>query len=243
MNEKIGCDEEFEVNRPHGTGKLYKFLIDYKFKTAEKLLPFTIKGLLLLDSCCGSGMASEYYAREGARVVGIDFSFEAIKRAKLRSKRYGFKALFIVGDSEKLPFKDGFFDIASVHDGLHHLKTPQKGVNDLMRVSRKGVIIIEPARAFLNRVSVLLGISTDYEGEDYVYRFTEEELKGLTKKAGINQTRSKRYIMYYPHYPHWWFRFFGLPFLFQGIVGCFIIFNFLFGWMGNKINFVAIKEG
>jgi len=67
-------DKEFEINRPHNAGRLYNFLINYKFQKTVGVLPFSLKHLSVLDICCGSGMISEYYARKGAKVSGTDLS-------------------------------------------------------------------------------------------------------------------------------------------------------------------------
>lgn len=234
-------DEEFEINRPHNAGRLYNFLINYKFQKSLEYLPFRIKGLLVLDICCGSGMISEYYAREGSEVTGIDISLECIKRSKIRSQRYGFSAKFMVADSENLRFLDDNFDIVSVHDGLHHLKNPKKAVLEMGRVAKKAVIIIEPAKALITRISVLLGISRDYEGKDFVYRFKKNELTSWLKEGGINKIITKRYLMYYPHKSGVFFRIFENKFLFYIIKKVFLILNKCLGRFGNKIQVVGFK--
>jgi len=237
-NEK--CDENFEINRPHGTGWLYQYLIDYKFKKAFNNLPFKMKNLTLLDVCCGSGMASEYYAKNSAEVVGADISFEAVKRAKIRSEKYGFNAEFVVADVENLPFKNNSFDFVCVHDGLHHLENPSEGICESIRVANKLFFTIEPAKAFLTGISVLLGISKNREeAGNYVYRFSKKELKKLTEKLGFKFCISKRYLMYYPHFPPKWFRLFENKIISSVFLVFFYITNSLFGFLGNKILFIT----
>lgn len=237
-NEK--CDEDFEINRPHNTGRLYKYFIDYKFEKVFSNLPFGIKNSTLLDACCGSGMASEYYAKNGANVVGIDISFEAVKRAKKRSIKYGFNTEFLVADVETLPFKNNSFDFVCVHDGLHHLENPEKGVSELVRITDKVFFTIEPARAFLTKISVLLGISTNREeAGNYVYRFTKKQLKKWSEKLGFNSCISKRYLMYYPHFPPNWFGLFESKIMFNIFLVMFHIINATIGFLGNKILFIT----
>jgi ubiquinone/menaquinone biosynthesis C-methylase UbiE len=239
---KYFIDEEFEINRPHSTGRLYNFLITTKFQKVLKAIPFPVKDLLVLDVCCGSGMISEYYAREGAEVTGIDISPECIDRAKMRSQRYGFSAKFQVADSKNLPFPDNSFDIVSVHDGLHHLNNPKKAVLEMVRVAKKGVIIIEPAKSFITTVSILLGISSDFEGEDFVYRFKAKEIKDWLTKADCKEVSIKRYIMYYPHKPGRLFRVFDFLPLFFLTKMLFYLINFFFGRFGNKIQIITLKN-
>jgi len=237
------CNVDFEINRPHNTGRLYKYFIDYKFKKAFNSLPFAIKDFILLDACCGSGMASEYYAKNGAKVVGIDISFEAVKRAKVRSEKYRFSAEFMVADVENLPFKNNSFDFVCVHDGLHHLENPSEGIREAVRVASKSFLTIEPAKAFLTKISVLLGISKNREeAGNYVYRFSKKELKKLSEELGFNSCRSKRYLMYYPHFPPKWFRLFEYQIIFTIFLIMFYMINFAFGFLGNKILFIAWNE-
>jgi len=195
----------------------------------------------MLDICCGSGMVSEYYAEKGAVVTGIDYSEEAIVRANIRSEKYQLNAKFKVGDAENLPFPNGSFDIVSVHDGLHHLKNPQRAVEEMARVSRKGIIIIEPAISFITEIAILLGFSLRYEGQDFVYRLKENETRKWIEKTGFKKVFIKRYIMYYPHKPGIIFKILGLPVLFQVYKLCFVLGNVFFGRFGNKIQIVGLK--
>ena len=240
-SKKNNTDNEFEITRPHGSGYLYNFLLNYKFQKALEVLPFPIKGLSVLDICCGSGMISEYYAEKGAKVSGIDLSPEAVERGSIRSKRYNFQAEFRIADSTNLPFPDNSFDIVSVHDGLHHLDTPKKAVKEMARLAKKGVIIIEPAMALITELSILLGVSLRYEGADFVYRFKKNELTSWLKEFGIKKVLIKRYIMYYPHKPGRLFRIFDNVVLFYIVKKIFEIVNMLVGKSGNKIQVIGLK--
>ncbi len=233
--------KEFEINRPHNAGRLYNFLINYKFQKALEVLPFAIKGLSALDICCGPGIISEYYAKKGAKVSGIDLSPEAVERASIRSKRYNFQAEFKIADSTSLPFPDNSFDIVSVHDGLHHLDNPKKAVKEMARLARKGVIIIEPAKTLITELSILLGVSLRYEGADFVYRFKKDELTSWLKEFGIKKVLIKRYVMYYPHQPGRFFRIFDNVVLFYIVKKIFEIVNMLVGRSGNKIQVIGLK--
>ncbi len=234
-------NKEFEIDRPHGAGRLYNYLISYKLDKAIKKLSVELEGLKLLDLCCGSGMVSEYYAAKGARVTGIEFSKEAVTRANQRKVKYEFQAEFEQGDAQKLRFPNDSFDIVSVHDGLHHVKDPAKAVREMARVSRKGIIIIEPAKSFITEIAILLGISLRYEGPDFVYRLEEKETRQWLEEAGFKKVFVKRYIMYYPHEPGIIFKILGLPALFQLYKFGFLLGNALFGRFGNKIQIIGLR--
>ena len=240
-NKQERKNKEFEINRPHNAGRLYNFFISFKFRETIELLPFPIKGLSVLDICCGSGMISEYYTKEGTVVTGTDISPECIERARVRAQRYGFSSKFQVADSENLPFPDNSFDIVSVHDGLHHLAKPWKAVKEMGRVARKGIIIIEPAKTLMTEFSILLGISLRYEGPDFVYRFRKDEFISWLKESGIRKAIIKRYIMYYSHKPGRLFRIFDFPPLFLLAKIVFYLINIFLGRFGNKIQVIGLK--
>jgi ubiquinone/menaquinone biosynthesis C-methylase UbiE len=234
-------NHEFEITRPYNAGRLYNFLINYKFQEALKKLPFPVKGLSVLDVCCGSGMISEYYAKVGTKVTGADLSEEAIERAKTRSNKYGFSANFKIADATDLPFENDSFDVVSVHDGLHHLSNPKKAIAEMVRVAKEAVVIIEPARALITELSILLGVSLKYEGSDFVYRFKKNEIMSWLKDCGIKKVIIKRYIMYYPHNPGKIFRIFDFLLLFLFAKVMFYLMNIFLGRFGNKIQVIGLK--
>lgn len=237
------CNEEFEIHRPHGCGRLYDFLLRWKFHNSVWNLPFSLQGRTVLDMCCGSGMFSEFYAGLGAKAVGLDISFQAARRAVRRSQIYGFDAQLIVGDGHSLPFRDRCFDVATVHDGLHHLERPKEGVIELCRVARDGLIAIEAAPAAITRLSIALGMSQVYEDSgNYIYRFAPGEMARWLEDCGFEVINLERYLMYYPHEPGPVFRAFDSQFLFT-IARCgFLVANSLVTYLGNKLQVVAIRN-
>jgi ubiquinone/menaquinone biosynthesis C-methylase UbiE len=43
-----------------------------------------------------------------------------------------------------MAFDDNSFDFAIVHNGLHHCYSPHRGLLELYRVSRQGILVFEP---------------------------------------------------------------------------------------------------
>jgi len=122
------------------------------------------------------------------------------------------------------------------------LDNPKKAVLEMARVAKKGVVIIEPAKALGTRISVLLGISTDYEDVgNFVYRFRKDQLTSWLKEFGIKKVLIKRYIMYYPHKPGRFFGIFDNRILFYIAQKLFQVLNILFGKFGNKIQLIGLK--
>lgn len=81
-----------------------------------------------------------------------------------------------------------------MHLGLHHCLSPHRGLLEMYRVARKGVVVIENRDSLLIRIAVAMGLTGDYELEavalnefqwggvrntaipNYVYRWTEREV-------------------------------------------------------------------
>jgi ubiquinone/menaquinone biosynthesis C-methylase UbiE len=98
-------------------------------------------------------------------------------------------------DAENLTIADDSFDWAFVHAGLHHCGSPHKALCEMLRVSRKGVLVIEARDSAMMRLAVRLGFTPDFETEaailsdgkfggyrntiipNYVYRWTERDVE------------------------------------------------------------------
>jgi SAM-dependent methyltransferase len=230
------CDPEFEINRPHHCGRLYQFLIGNKFRTGLEVLRLELSQRTVLEVCCGSGMLAEALARRGAQVTGIDLSSEAVNRARERARRYRFTAQFMVADAEQLPFPDRSFDVVAVHDGLHHLDDPYRAIGEMARVARQGVLILEPARAALTRLAVWAGLAEEVEeAGNYVYRLDPGEVVTCLQQQGFSRAAWRRTLMYYPHEPFAWFRWFDRAPLFWLFRTGFWGVNAVLGRWGNKL--------
>jgi ubiquinone/menaquinone biosynthesis C-methylase UbiE len=91
----------------------------------------------LLDVGCGNGFFTYYFDRI-CDVHGIDYSekmlqINPVKKTSLMS-------------ADDLKFDDNSFDIAFCHALLHHVENMTKVIQQMRRVSKKYVIILEPNR-------------------------------------------------------------------------------------------------
>jgi SAM-dependent methyltransferase len=98
-------------------------------------------------------------------------------------------------DAQNLTVQDASFDFAFVADGLHHCSSPHRGLLEMYRVSRKGLIVVESRDNLLMRLAARVGLTPDYELEavvdndfrwggvdnrpipNFIYRWTESEFK------------------------------------------------------------------
>ena len=235
---------EFEITRPHNTGRLYQALLNYKVKQSLRLISADLNKTTILCVCCGSGMDLEHLYVRGGRVVGLDISLGAVIGAKERARRFNLEYDLVVGDAEHLPIRTDSFDFGYVHDGLHHLALPFAGLRELWRVSRQAVILTEPTEAFLTKISILLGISgVVEEAGNKVRRLPMSEIEAVLTTLMPTSVAVKRYLMWYPHEPPQWFTSFDRNWLFNTYWFIFGLLNHIVGQWGNKLTVTIWKNG
>jgi SAM-dependent methyltransferase len=118
-------------------------------------------------------------------------------------------------DAEMLDISDDSYDWAVIHAGLHHLAVPAKGICEMLRVARKGIVCFEARDSVLMKLAVRFGITTDYELDsahltggavggyrngpipNYIYRWTEREFEKVVNS-------------YAPSHLHDFFYYYGL---------------------------------
>jgi len=104
-----------------------------------------VDGALVVDVCSGTGDLAAAFAREGARVVGVDFTREMLARAPKKLRADGPAGLFVQGDALRLPLADGVADVATVAFGIRNVADRGAGLAEMARVVRPGgrVLILE----------------------------------------------------------------------------------------------------
>jgi SAM-dependent methyltransferase len=232
--------EAFEISRPHGTPRLYQFFMAEKFRRAIGPIRSNLDGVVALTVCGGSGMDAEFLARRGARVIASDLSVGAALRTRERACRYSLDITPIVADIELLPFADASVDLVLVHDGLHHLEDPDRGLAEMARVARSWVSISEPARAAATAIAIKAGVSLEREeAGNRVARVDPAVVIGTLRDAGFDSVVATRYAMYYRHEPG---RIFGLLSrrgIFPLVRTGWWLVNKMVGRFGNKVAIVA----
>lgn len=235
--------EAFEIDRPHGTPRLYRFLLGEKFRRAVAPIRPHLPGASVLTVCGGSGMDAEYFARAGAAVTSSDLSLGAATRAKARSDRYDLGIQSIVADVEHLPFADRSADLVAVHDGLHHLDDPYVGLSEMARVARRWVVVTEPARASVTRLAIRMGLALEREeAGNRVARMEPSEVAAFLEARGFAVLRAERYAMYYSHRPGAVFSLLSRPFVYPVVRVGWRVANALLGRFGNKMVVVAERR-
>jgi len=154
------------------------------FIRVKKLLDksgITLDSASLMVAGCGCGIDAYYLKKyyQPSRICFTDISEYALEKA--RSCFHDCE--FAVVDNEHLDFADNSFDYVFIAAALHHLKEPSRGVYELLRVARRGLVVIEPNDTWLTRFFERLGLAHQYEVEhgNYVYRYSKRDVEKITK--------------------------------------------------------------
>ena len=94
----------------------------------------------VLDVCCATGDQVIHYARRGIIASGIDLSSGMIKLAEKNKRSQDLEnGSFQIADARNLPFKDSFFDYASISFALHEKERTarDKIITEMKRVVKK----------------------------------------------------------------------------------------------------------
>ena len=99
----------------------------------------------VLDVCCGTGDQAVYYAKRGIVATGIDSNPGMIKLTEKSKRKHGLENVsFQMADSTNLPFKDDFFNYASISLALHEQErtTRDRTISEMKRVVKKGGVLV-----------------------------------------------------------------------------------------------------
>jgi methionine biosynthesis protein MetW len=155
----------------------------------------------LLDLGCNNGTFTIIVAKSvgASEIYGIDIDKEVVNEARKR----GVVAYTLDLNSNKLPFKDDYFDLIIMFEVIEHLVNPDNALREARRVLKPSgffVLTTPNLASWLNRILLLLGyqptyldVSTEtsvghfHRGEPlgHVRGFTLRALKGLLEYHGF----------------------------------------------------------
>lgn len=143
-----------------------------------------LAALTLVDVCTGTGDLALLAAREGARTIGVDFTYEMVARApgKARGKGLEGDTAFVHGDALALPLPTACADGATVAFGIRNTADRGRTLQEMARVVRPGgrVVVLEFTtprsrlfgalyRGYFTQVLPRLGGAVSGDGDAYEY--------------------------------------------------------------------------
>ena len=92
-------------------------------------------GSRVLDVGCGEAQLAAELALAGARVVGIDLSAEALRRARAHTRGLDLR---LITDPERWPLADASFDLVWAGETIEHVLDTARWLSEARRVLRPG---------------------------------------------------------------------------------------------------------
>ncbi len=148
------------------------------------------RGARILEVGCGRGITLLELARCGARVVGLDYSAEAIAVCRRFEERMELSggSVFVRGDAKQLPFAEESFDFVYSIGLIEHFEDPGLLLAEQYRVLRPGgTLFVQVPQKYsvytlIKKLLIRMG-RWPYGG--WETQFSERELSDLAVKAGF----------------------------------------------------------
>jgi SAM-dependent methyltransferase len=126
----------------------------------------------ILDAGCGAGYGTAELAKNGARVIGMDLSAEAMEHARANFSAAGVH--FLEASCAAIPVCDGVFQMVAAFEVIEHLAGWRDFLVEVLRV-------LDPAGVFLvstpNRLYYAESRQKAGPNPFHVHEFTEEEFR------------------------------------------------------------------
>ena len=142
--------------------------VDQRLDWLERHVPLRSLGSAL-EVGCGDGFASYAVAKRIPGLEAGDFSQLQLDLNPLPKEQ-----LHLL-DAENLQFADNSYDLVYAWEVLHHLNDPKKAVREMLRVSKKWVVIFEPNRDHI--LQFAFGAAVKHERG--ILRSSRNYLRGL----------------------------------------------------------------
>jgi demethylmenaquinone methyltransferase/2-methoxy-6-polyprenyl-1,4-benzoquinol methylase len=102
----------------------------------------------ILDLATGTGdFAIALLKLNPTQIIGMDISSGMLDvgKNKMKAKNVSHIIDMQLGDSENMPFEDGYFDAITVGFGVRNYENLEKGLTEMLRVTRSGgkIVILE----------------------------------------------------------------------------------------------------
>jgi len=157
--------------------KSYPFVLDISKRLAFprwQLVKSHVKSRKILDVGLGMGTFAKCMLDDGFNVTGIDIDNTSLYN----------EIKPIIYDGKKIPLKDNSFDNATIICVLHHCSNQIQVLKEVMRVSKKAIIIEDTYRDNLEHILIAIRDSIEnWEFYKHEYR-TYKDWKSTCESYG-----------------------------------------------------------
>ena len=189
--------EEYQARYPEGYwDEAEEYLRDcYLLQHNDDYLEFLVGRVWgLKDACrlvefgCGAGkmgMKLLPLLPDGSSYTGIDQSAELISKARQVWAKAPFLSEFHEGSIYETPFPESAFDVALTHTVLMHVPYPEKALQEMIRVTRSGGMVIT-CEANRNAHTALLHIYEVNHQETVPLELFQIMNREIRKRTGVD---------------------------------------------------------
>jgi len=183
-------EDRCELMLNHNT--INRWRCERLYKCIDPLLKIYPKSEWLTVGDFYYGSDAQYIQSKGHKAVATDIDDYFLKKGK----EIGYIENYSRENAESLSFDDESFDFVLCKETFHHLPRPYIGLYEMLRVSKVGIILIEPYDRFINATLVekigiwilkkIKGIMHDlYEPSgNYKYSISKREIEKIA--LGLN---------------------------------------------------------
>ncbi|MEO6852262.1 MAG: methyltransferase domain-containing protein [Mucilaginibacter sp.] len=180
------------------TDPLTRYLRDRRLLKALQVLKEQDSSVLnwsILISCGGVGGEGIFFKKNGFKSVTVsDISDNSLKICNLFDPEM--PTIMLNGESLDVP--DNAYDLVVVQDGLHHLPRPVSGFTEMLRVAKKGIIVVEPYDSFIGN---LMGTEWEVQGDamNYVFRWDKRMITQTVKSMQLKDYKLIKVLRFWDH--------------------------------------------
>jgi demethylmenaquinone methyltransferase/2-methoxy-6-polyprenyl-1,4-benzoquinol methylase len=126
--------------------RVISFGIDVKWRKKVLKIVSDTNPKIILDIATGTGDLAILMTQTNAeKIIGLDISAGMLEvgKKKVEEKKLSHIIDLVLGDSEKIPFEDNYFDAITVGFGVRNFENLEKGFAEILRVLKpNGVFVI-----------------------------------------------------------------------------------------------------
>jgi SAM-dependent methyltransferase len=97
-----------------------------------------VRGLDVVELGCGTGFSCAWFARQGARVVGVDPTPAQLETARRLQRETGLEFQLVEAFAEDVPLPDESFDLVHSEHGASNWADPYRWIPEAARLLRPG---------------------------------------------------------------------------------------------------------
>jgi len=168
----------------------------WRKKAIKKLKKISPQHILDVATGTGDFALSSYHILNPKKITGIDISSGMLDvgRKKISDRKLENFIEFKEADSENIPFDENTFDAVTVSFGVRNFQNLKKGLSEMLRVSKKGAIIVIlelsipekfPVRNFYNfyfkRILPIFG--KVFSKDNFAYSYLPESVNAFPTKS------------------------------------------------------------